>query len=129
MSEKIILVSYPDDTLLDGVRIFLYDLEQSQTEIISKSIVSLEFDTNIVIYSVKSSDDIRYSLDKYQKSQICIFNAESENQTMVGFLSAKPNSMYFGNLRCLGEVNDSVINDTELCKRKLERMIIKYGKF
>jgi hypothetical protein len=128
MSEKIVLVSYPDDILLEGTRILLYDLEKQQTDIVSKALVSLDFDSNIIIYSISSYDDAYYLIDKYHKSDILIFNANSENQTVVGFLAGKFNSMYFGQLRSIGRINDSEIHDENVCKKQLERMIIKYGK-
>ena len=128
MSEKIILVSYPDDILLDGVRILLYDLEKSQTDIISKALVSLDFETNIIVYTINFLTESKYFIDKYHKSNIVVFNADSENQTVVGFLAGKSNSMYFGSLRGLKEINDSEIYNEEICKQQLERMIIKHGK-
>jgi len=129
MSDRIILVSYPDDIFLSGIRILLFDLKKEQTDIVSRALTDLEFDFNLIVYSVNFRDDTKYMIDKYLKSQIVIFNSESENQTIIGFLASKTNSMYFGNLRSLSAINDSIIYGLENCKDKLERMIIKYGKF
>lgn len=128
MNDKIVLVSEPDDVTLLGIRILLYDLNALQSDTVSKALMSIETNYNLIIYSTSYTTDIKYLIDKYYKSQLIIFNAESENQTVVGFFASKANSIYFGNLRDLSLVNDSVVYDLEDCKDNLERLIIKYGK-
>lgn len=128
MNDRIILVSEPDDITVLGIRILLYDLNKTQQDIVSRSLISIESNKNLIVYSSTNKTDVKYLFDKYYKSQLIIFNAESENQTIVGFLASQSNSMYFGNLRDLAIVNDSIIHDVDDCRINLERLIIKYGK-
>ena len=44
---------------------------------------------------------------------IIIFNAEADDQTMIGYLTAQTNSYYFGQLRSLDSVNNNRINTEE----------------
>jgi len=67
-------------------------------------------------------------LDKIQKSQIIIFNADSINQTLIGYVAGKMNSYYFGTLKSLNQVNNSVIYDVDHCKTILTNIFDRYGK-
>lgn len=128
MSDKILMVTSPDDSYVEGVRIFVFDLDSNQYSILSQSL--LDFDTipSVIIYNSSISTDIKWTLDKILKSELILFNAESENQQMVGYLSSKINSCYFGELRGLSLVNKSVIFDVNQLKELLERQFKKYGK-
>jgi len=112
MNEKIILVTPPDDILLDGVRILLVDLTAEQNQIVSDALKAVN-NQSTVVYVWNINQNIDWVLDKKQKSNIILFNAESEDQTLVGYLAAQSNSYYFGTLRTLGKVNNSAIYSTE----------------
>lgn len=128
MSDKIVLVSSPDDVLFQGLRILLVDLTSEQSQIISQALLSLENIPKIIIYTWKSGDPIPWLLDKNFKSQAIILNAESDHQDLIGYFISKNNSYYFGNLRSLKDVNNSVLYDIEQSKDVLTEAIERYGK-
>lgn len=111
-TNKITLVSAPDDVYQDGLRICLVGLTKEQSSIISDSLNLLDYIPNTVIY-VWNNEDYVWLIDKKQKSQIIIFNAEFENQELVGYLSAHTKSYYLGTLRTLGIINKNVIYDID----------------
>ena len=113
---KVTIVTPPDDILLDGIRVLTYDLTSSQNDIVSQAIRDIQKD--IIVYIAKSTDDVQWTLDKKQKSSIIIINAESENQTMVGYLVAQPNSFYMGNLKSLKVVNTRELINIESIKQR-----------
>lgn len=115
---KVTIVTPPDDILLDGTRVLTYDLTSSQNDIVSQAIRDIQKD--IIVYIAKSTDDVQWTLDKKQKSSIIIINAESENQTMVGYLVAQPNSFYMGNLKSLKVVNTRELINIESIKQLME---------
>ena len=61
------------------------------------------------------------------KSNFIIFNAESENQTLVGYLAAQKNSHYFGELKTLQKVNGSCIMDSYQLSDLLDKEISNHG--
>jgi len=69
------------------------------------------------------TDDPSWIVDKKQKSSIIILNAESEDQTMVGYLASNFNSYYFGVLRSIGEINTSEIFSIENIEQLMEKVI------
>lgn len=128
MSDRVLLVSPPDDVFEDALRILLVDLNKEQSDLFSQSLLSKENLPSIVIYSWSTSEDINWLFDKSLKSNIIIFNADSENQTLVGYFAAKRNSYYFGNLKTLHIINKSAIYDVHQCGELLERTFETYGK-
>ena len=68
-------------------------------------------------------DSTNWMLDKKHKSDLIIFNAESTNNTVVGYMAAQKNSYYFGTLRDLSGVNKSAVYDVSSIKEILERTI------
>lgn len=126
MTEKIFLVTSPDDILEDSFRVILVDLASPQNEMISSILAQVSFINKIVIYIWNTSDPISWLLDKKNKSNIIIFNADSINQTIVGYMAAQPNSYYLGILRDLNISNKSVINNKEELIELLEKEIGKY---
>jgi hypothetical protein len=109
MTDKVILVTPPDDILIDGIRILLVDLNSEQTQLISDALNRLTGDTTIISYMWNSKDNIDWLLDKKLKSQLIIFNADSENEIIVGYMAAQKNSHYFGILRSLTAANNCAI--------------------
>ncbi len=109
MSDRIIVVTPPDDTLLQGIRIAHIDLTDEQGFFVSSSLLNINYPDTIINYVWKSNDPIDWLLDKLVKSDLIIFNADSNNQTLVGWLAAQRNSYYFGNLKDLHLANDRAI--------------------
>jgi predicted DNA binding protein len=127
MSDKVLLVTAPDDVLVDGVRILLVDLVPEQQQIISNALAQLATIPNVVLYIWNSSDDASWLLDKKSKSDTIIFNANSENDVIIGYMAAQSNSHYFGTLKILSLVNNSTIYNIEQVSTILENVIKQYG--
>ena len=123
MKNKITIITPPDDILQDGVRILCYGLEKEQTLLISSIIYNLEECKPTIIYVSNGQNDSEWVLDKKQKCSIIIFNAESQDQTMVGYLSAQTNSYYFGELRSLSSANNNKINEKQKLTKIMEDLI------
>jgi len=128
MSDKVLLVTAPDDTLEQGVRISLLGLTQDQNLLISRSLLTLESECSVIVYVWQDNENTDWILEKLYKSQVIIFNAEIVNQTLAGFLAAHNNAHYFGTLRSLNEVNKSAIYDQDQCLAILENTVRKYEK-
>ena len=79
---------------------------------ISSVIYQLKECKPTIIYVSNGQNDSEWALDKKLKCSIIIFNAEADDQTMIGYLTAQSNSYYFGQLRTLKGVNNNRI-DTE----------------
>lgn len=109
MLDKVTVVTPPDDFLIDGTRLLLVDLEPEQTKFISDSLLNLNFDKHLILYFYQSNENIDWFIDKKHKSDIIIFNAESTNDLLVGYLAAQSNSFYFGTLKILNKLNNSAI--------------------
>lgn len=123
MNEKIIAVTPPDDSLQDGSRCLLVDLTEAQMAVISQSLVDLESFSNLFFYIWKAGDDHNWLLDKKLKSDVIIFNADSEDQTTVGYLAAQPNACYFGTLKNIGEANKNAIYEVTQVVDILEKTL------
>lgn len=125
MTNKVILVTEPDDVLYDGLRILLVNLTNEQTQIISDSLTSIPSLPTIILYVWNVGGDT-WLFDKKQKSNLIIFNAESENEIIIGYMAAQRNSAYFGNLKNLSNINTQGIYNIDDCKNLLLSAIEKY---
>jgi hypothetical protein len=123
MKENIIAVTPPDDVLQDGDRLLLVDLTEEQMSIVSKALNEVETFTNVIFYIWKYGDDSEWLLDKKHKTNLIIFNADSGNQTVVGYMAAQSNSCYFGTLQTLNKVNVYAIHDVEQVVDILEKKL------
>lgn len=113
MSDNVIIVTAPDDFLADGFRFMIVDLDETQTKIISDALLELKSVGNIIVYFYKTTESIEWFLDKKSKSDFIIFNANSSNDILVGYLVAQKNSHYFGTLKTLTKANNSAIYSVE----------------
>jgi hypothetical protein len=129
MSDKILLVTPPDDILLDGVRITLVNLNETQTKIISDVLTQLsDIPTTILyVWNSNTSNDTEWVLDKKHKSDIIIFNANSDDDILVGYLAAQPNSHYFGTLKSLSSINNCAIYTVDQVTDIIGKIILKHG--
>jgi hypothetical protein len=127
MTDKVVLVTYPDDVLDEAVRILLVDLNEDQSNIVSQSLTELESIPLVVAYSWRIGDSIDWLIDKTHKSQLIIFNADSDDLTLVGYYAGKLNSFYFGDIGQMKIVNRSAIFDVVQTKEILKHTFRKYG--
>jgi hypothetical protein len=127
MTDKVLLVTAPDDVLIDGIRILLVDIVPEQQQIISDALTQLDNSPDIVLYVWNSTNDTSWLLDKKLKSDAIIFNANSENDVIIGYMAAQSNSHYFGNLKILSMVNNSTIYNIDQVSTILENVIKQYG--
>ena len=113
VKNKITIITPPDDILQDGVRILVYGCKEEHTLLISSVIYQLEDCKPTIIYVSNGQNDNEWTLDKKLKCSIIVFNAEAEDQTMIGYLAGQTNSYYFGQLRTLNTVNSNRIDSKE----------------
>ena len=116
MTGKVLVVTTPDDVMIDGFRLLLVDLDADQTKTISDSLLKISSDTSVITYMWGSNDDSYWLLDKKAKSDLIIFNANSQNQLIVGYMAAQKNSHYFGTLKTLAQANAKAIYASEDCE-------------
>jgi hypothetical protein len=113
MSDKILVVTAPDDTILDGIRILHVDLSEEQRHVVSNAMLSSEVSHTIINYVWNTNDPVSWLLDKKSKCNIILFNADSSLDLVVGYFAAHPQSYYFGTLRDLHLANDRAIYNTD----------------
>jgi len=109
MSDQVVIVTAPDDFIQDSFRILLVDLDESQTQLVSAALLQLNNIGKLVVYKFSSGDSIAWLLDKKNKSNLIIFNADSKNEQLVGYMCAQRKSCYFGTLKSLHLANKSAI--------------------
>lgn len=123
MTDRIIVVTSPDDVYQQGFRLLTVDLTVEQLDEVSNSLKKLDTNEDIIVYVWKVGFDVKWMLDKIYKSNSIIFNADSLNQTLVGFLAGQKNSAYFGELKTIKEVNTSNVFDQTQCTDFLNRFL------
>ena len=109
MSDKILVVTSPDDTLIQGIRVAHIDLTEEQSTIVSHALFMPIFPDAIINYVWKVGDPVNWLFDKINKCDLILVNADSSNELIVGWMSAQPNAYYFGNLKDLHLVNNQAI--------------------
>lgn len=125
MTNKVSLVTDPDDVLEDSFRILLVGLTQAQTTVISDSLHRINEMPNVVIY-VWKNESLEWLFDKKNKSHLIVFNAEMEQSELAGYLSAHSRSHYFGILKSLGIINNRVVHDSDEFQIILQKYILTY---
>ena len=127
MTDRVLIVTPPDDVpLKDGIRILCVDLTSEQTQIVSDSLNLLEAYETVITYIWKTSHSTDWLLDKKQKSQLILFNADSNYDLIVGYIAAQSNSHYFGTLRSLRGANDCTLYDKDQLVNILEQTIKRH---
>lgn len=126
MSDKIILVTPPDDILLDGIRITYIELTEEQSSIVSLALLNSKLPHTIINFVWKMGDRVDWLLDKIAKSDIVLFNAEATNngaiELILGWAAAQPQSYYFGKLKDLHLANDRAIYTSDDVTNLLEKV-------
>jgi hypothetical protein len=132
MTDKILVITSPDDTLLQGIRILHVELTQEQSSTISTALLNCTLPHTIINYVWKIGNPVSYLLDKITKSDIIIFNANVQNngaiELLIGWIAAQHNSYYFGSLRDLHVANDRVLYTSDDILNLLERVAKKHGQ-
>ena len=113
MSNQIILITEPDDTVQEGTRLLFVNLDPEQTQFVSACLNKLEKISTAIIYVWNTGDNTDWLLDKKLKSELILFNADSGNDLLNGYLAAQSNSYYIGTLRMLNSVNVNQILEPE----------------
>jgi hypothetical protein len=128
MNDKILLVTAPDDIIEDAFRVLLVDLTTEQNSFISSVLIEIKSMVKLAFYIWNGSDPVSWLLDKKLKSHLIIFNAESDRQNIIGYMSAQPNSYYLGNLKDLNIINNSALLDKDVMLEVFENQIGKYER-
>lgn len=126
MNDRVILITPPDDISTDGIRILAVNLFPEQSQILSNALLNTQTSVPMMIYIWKNSDPEEWLFDKKHKSQLILFNADDQNELIVGYMAAQKNSAYFGNLRTLHGFNKSAIYSVEDCQSYIQSLIGKY---
>ena len=130
MTDRILIATPPDDTLLDGIRITHVQLTEEQSLLISNTLLNIELSQSIINYVWKVGDSVHWLIDKIAKSNIIIFNADTPSNISIdlilGWISAQPRSYYFGTLKDLNIVNDRVLRCNDDIIKLLEKESKKY---
>jgi hypothetical protein len=122
MTDKILIVTAPDDTVVQGIRIVYVDLNQEQQAVISSALMQTSLTYSIINYIWNVGDSIEWLADKFIKSDLVIFNADSFNQLIVGWVAGHHRSYYFGTLKDLHIVNTRAIYNVEDILTLLEKV-------
>jgi hypothetical protein len=125
MTNKVILVTEPDDVNYDALRILLVNLTTDQTQLLSEALSKIDHMPVTVLY-IWTNGDTNWLFDKKHKSNQIIFNAEHQNQIITGYMAAQRDSAYFGTLKDLDKVNIKAIYNIDDCIKLLETVIGNY---
>lgn len=131
MTDRILVVTPPDDILLDGIRITHVDLTEEQSSIISTALINSTLPHTIINYVWKMGNRVDWLLDKVAKSDLIIFNPNDSDpgkDIMIGWTAAQPQSYYFGTLKDLHLANDRVIYNSDDILILLEKISKQHEK-
>ncbi len=128
MTDRILVVTPPDDILLDGIRISHVNLNEEQSNIVSAALLNSTLPHTIINYVWNMGNPVEWLLDKIAKSDLVIFNADGPvdpgKDVIIGWTAAQPQSYYFGNLKDLHLANDRAIYSVD----ELTTLLEKIGK-
>lgn len=131
MSDRILVVTAPDDTLLQGIRIMHVGLDEEQSSIVSNALLQTKLPHAIINYVWNMGNPVDWLLDKITKSDLIIFNAgghvDPGRDVIIGWTAAQPQSYYFGNLKDLHMANDRVIYNSDDILILLEKIAKQNG--
>ena len=129
MTDRILVVTAPDDTLQDGIRIAHVNLSQEHSQLISQALLQSNLPHTIINYVWNQGDSKSWLFDKILKTNLVFFNADCDQETalLTGWISSNPRSYYFGSLRDLNIVNDRVLYNSDDILNLLEKTVKSYG--
>lgn len=124
MTDRILIVTAPDDILQSGIRIAHINLTEEQRQIVSQALMHSTLPHTIINYVWKWSDSMPWLFDKIPKTDLIFFNADCNSDTamITGWISADPRSYYFGELRDLNIINDRVLYTSSDITKLLEKI-------
>lgn len=122
---KVFLVTAPDDVNYDAIKIICVDLDESQREIVSQTLQRFESVPTTVLYVWNNTESQQWLLDKKQKCDLIIFNANSEDKALVGYFAAHDKAYYMGELGTLSYITNRVIHDTDECHNLIKEKVYK----
>lgn len=126
MTDKILIVTPPDDILLQGIRILHVQLNEEQSAIVSSALMQTNLPHNIINYVWKMGNRVDWLLDKTPKCDLILFNAGGPTDPgldiILGWTAAQHQSYYFGTLRDLHKANDRVIYNSDDILKLLENI-------
>ena len=128
MNNQLILITPPDDIQLDGLRILTVNLNADQSKILSSAFIEIIDLPTTMLYVWTDGNDIDWLLDKKNKCDAIIFNADSENDLIIGYLAGHCKSYYLGTLRVLSKVNNRQIFDVTQMSQILNNLIERYDQ-
>jgi hypothetical protein len=120
---KVYLVTAPDDVTYDSKRIICVGLDETQREIVSQTLQRFETVPTTVLYVWNNGESQEWLLDKKQKCDLIIFNANNEEKAVVGYFAAHDNAYYMGELGMLSQINNRIIHDTDECHKLIKEKI------
>jgi hypothetical protein len=126
MTDRLLIVTEPDDTPIQGIRIVHVDLTQEQRSIVSAALVQSSLMHSVINYVWNVNESIEWLIDKIAKSDLVIFNADSANELIVGWSAAHRKSYYFGTLKDLSIANNRAIYSVEDISILLEKVARQY---
>jgi hypothetical protein len=129
MTDRILVVTAPDDILQSGIRIAHVNLSEPQTQIISQALMQSTLPHTIINYVWNSRDSKLWLFDKITKADLIIFNADCDQEMslITGWVCADPRSYYFGDLRDLNIVNNRVLYNSDDISKLLEKLANQHG--
>lgn len=132
MTDKILVVTPPDDSLLQGIRILHVELTQDQSSLVSNALLQSTLPYNIINYVWHMGNPVTWLLEKMPKCDLIIFNASPFNdgatEIIIGWTAAQPQSYYFGTLKDLHHANDRAIYTSEDLITLLEKIGKRHDK-
>lgn len=128
MTSNVTLITPPDDIFNDALRVLFVDISHEQSQIVTDALAQLNDDVNIAVYVWTADQTVEWLIDKKHKSNLVIFNAESPNELIVGYMAAQHNAYYMGILRDLEITNNRAIKDVDTCASIFEGYIANYAK-
>ena len=124
MTDRILLVTAPDDILQDGIRIAHINLTEPQRHIVSQALMQSTLPHIIINYVWNSANSKSWLFDKIAKTDLIFFNADCDSDAamITGWICANPRSYYFGTLRDLNIINDRVLYTSDDVLKLLEKI-------
>lgn len=126
MTDRILVVTDPDDTLLQGIRIAHVQLTPEQSQAVSDALLATDLPCSVINYVWKMGDSTTWFFDKIAKCDLIIFNADAPNELITGWAAAQHRSYYFGTLKDLHIVNDRAIYNVDSISTLLEKTAKNY---
>lgn len=126
MTDRILVVTDPDDTLLQGIRIAHVQLTPEQSQAVSDALLVTDLPCSVINYVWKMGDSTTWFFDKIAKCDLIIFNADAPNELITGWAAAQHRSYYFGTLKDLHIVNDRAIYNVDSISTLLEKTAKNY---